>query len=287
MPQFKRTSIAVLTGVAFVTLAATGCATKKYVRQQVDPVTGRVTTVEKSTAKNTGSIGELENNVSQVNEKALGADKKAEQAGQSAQQANQAAQEANQLAMNAKSRADEVGANADRRFSDVDKSLQNIDNFQQLSTESILFGFNKSVLTPDAKSKLDQMVTTLQSQGRYVVEIEGFADRSGSANYNLGLSAKRADAVVRYLTLQHNIPLRRIHVLGAGEVERDQQKGGREARKMARRVDVKVFGPSMSAVNGSTRTDNTADRSMPASTQTRTPQSSQDLSNGTNQVPRQ
>src|ERR1700693_3755428 len=113
MPQFNRKNIAVVMGFALLTLAGTGCATKKYVRQQVDPVTGRVTTVETATTKNTSSIGEIENNVSQVNEKAMGADKKAEQAGQNADKANQAAQEANKLAVNAKSRADEVGTNAD------------------------------------------------------------------------------------------------------------------------------------------------------------------------------
>ena len=284
MPQLNRKTAAALAGVAFFALAGMGCATKKYVRQQVDPVTGRVTTVEQTTAKNSSSINELENNVSQVNEKAMSAGKKAEEAWQNAQTAQQSAQEANQLAITAKSRADEVGTNADRRFSDVDRSIQNIDNFQQITGETILFGFDRSTLTRGAKSKLDQIVNNLQNQNRYVIEIEGFTDRTGTSNYNLGLSEKRADAVVRYLTLEHNVPLRRIHVLGAGEVEHNGNARGREARKMARRVDVKVYGPSMSASNGGMATDNSADRSMPAGTQTSTPQG---LTNGTSQIPRQ
>jgi len=142
-----------------------------------------------------------------------------------------------------------VGATADRRFADVDHSLQNIDNFQQVSAETILFGFNKSTLSPDAMAKLDQMVGSLNNQNRYVIEIEGFTDRTGDAAYNLGLSGKRAEAVVRYLTLKHNVPLRRIHLLGAGEVERSQQAHGRDGRKQARRVDVKVYGPSVTAAS--------------------------------------
>lgn len=270
MPHRNRKKIVVLAGAAIIVLGATGCATKKYVRQQIDPVTGRIATVEKTTAKNSSSINELENNVSQANEKAMGADRKAEQAGQSAQQANQ-------LATAARSRADEVGANADRRFSDVDHSIQNIDNFQQISAATVLFGFDKSTLTSDAKAKLDQLAGSLQNQNRYAVEVEGFTDHAGSPAYNLRLSGKRADAVVRYLTLEHNVPLRRIHVLGAGEVDSNANGGGREARKLARHVEVKVYGPVAAAAANGTPNDNSADRSM-----TRPPASS----NGASEISR-
>lgn len=261
MPQLIRNRVVVLAGVALFVLGASGCATKKYVRQQIDPVTGRVSTVERTTAKNSSAINELENNVSQANEKAMGADRKAEQAGQSAQQANQ-------LAAAARNRADEVGANADRRFADVDHSIQNIDNFQQISAATVLFGFDKSTLTSDAKAKLDQLVDSLQNQNRYAVEVEGYTDHVGSPTYNLRLSEKRADAVVRYLTLEHNIPLRRIHVLGAGAVEPSARGGSRDARKLARHVAVKVYGPVEAAAAGALP-DNSADRSM-----TRSPASS-------------
>ncbi|MCC7499118.1 MAG: OmpA family protein [Bryobacterales bacterium] len=271
MLEINRNQTVLLAGLVLLALSGLGCATKKYVRQQIDPVTGRVTSVEQATAKNASSINELENNVSQATEKAMGADRKAEQAAQSAQ-------EANQLAMNAKNRADEVGANADRRFSDVDRSIQNIDNYQQISAETILFGFDKSTLTTDSKAKLDQLIHNLQNQNRYVIEVEGFTDRTGSPAYNLTLSAKRADAVVRYLTLEHSVPLRRIHVLGAGEAEHNPHMRAAEARKMARHVAVKVYGPVVAPASGEAVSSGSADRSMPRS---------QASSSGAGQIPRQ
>jgi hypothetical protein len=77
--------------------------------------------------------------------------------------------------------------------------------------------------------------------GRYVLEIVGFTDKSGQQDYNLALSQRRADAVLRYL-VDHNVPLRRIHMIGLGA---DQAAVEGEAapasRKAQRRVAVKIW----------------------------------------------
>ena len=67
------------------------------------------------------------------------------------------------------------------------------------STE--LFEFNKAVLTPEARTRLDsEVITKLKDVGelRYL-NVNGHADRLGSAQYNQQLSEKRADAVRAYL----------------------------------------------------------------------------------------
>jgi hypothetical protein len=81
---------------------------------------------------------------------------------------------------------------------------------------------------------------------RYVLEIEGFTDKSDPSDYNLALSRRRADAVVRYL-VDHNVPLRRIHMIGLGEQQMTEGQSTAQpaamTRKEQRRVVVKVWVP--------------------------------------------
>lgn len=229
--------------IALMGLVGTGCATKKYVRQQVDPVTGRVVDVEKKNADQQTQIGQLETGVSQADERAQDADKKATAAGQEAAKAQQ------QVA-SARTELGQQITETQRGVSDVQKTQREMDpaNYKQVLQESVLFGFGKSTLTPDAKKKLDEVAGNLTKMPNYSVEIEGFTDRTGDLNYNLKLSQERAQAVVRYLTLQHQIPLRRIHVLGVGELESEER--GREARKQARKVEMRVFAPQSAMAQG-------------------------------------
>lgn len=230
---------AILLGTAALLFVGTGCATKKHVRGVVAPVENRVGSVEKRTAEQAAALGEVENNVSRVDERAMEADRKAVQAGQAAQQANQAAQQADQRAQTAQTRADSAQQMADQTRGRLADVVGNLDNFQHVTTESVFFAINRWRLTDEAMQSLDEAVAKLQGNNNFVLEIQGFTDRTGNAQSNLELSRKRADSVVRYLTTKHNMPLRRIHVLGLGVDEGDNST--REARQQNRRVDINVF----------------------------------------------
>ena len=225
---------AVILGAAAFMLVGTGCATKKHVRQVVAPVEARVGATEQKTADHASAIGELENNVSRVDERAMDADRKALAAGQAAQQAHLRADAAH-------GRADQAAQLAESTRSRLGEVVENIDNYKMVSTDAILFGLNKHTLTKEAKSQLDAAVEKIKGSKNYVLEIQGFTDKTGSINTNLALSQRRADAVVRYLTVQHNIPLRKINVLGVGEEDPNADNTTREGRKQARRVEIKVF----------------------------------------------
>ena len=103
------------------------------------------------------------------------------------------------------------------------------------------FGLNRSTLTKDEQAKLDEAVQKIAGMKSYIVEIEGFADRTGDKTYNRELSRKRADAVVHYLAVEHSIPLRSIRTLGVGADFPDADNKTRAARKENRRVDVKIY----------------------------------------------
>lgn len=245
--------------LAAVALIGSSCATKKYVREQVTPVEQRASELAK---KNADAISQLEEKtskeVSRVEERAMTAENKATAAGRAAEQAQQSANQANQQAQNARQMAEQNQS----RLSEVANFLQNADKYKLVSSEAILFGFDRSNLTPEATQKLDEIAQNVTNMDRYVVEIEGFTDRTGPRDYNLALSRRRADAVVRYL-VSKNIPLRRIHMLGLGEQvanggttttqagmetqqPRQPERETRETRKQARRVEVKIYAPEVS-----------------------------------------
>ncbi|AJP73124.1 OmpA family protein [Sphingomonas hengshuiensis] len=64
----------------------------------------------------------------------------------------------------------------------------------------VFFDWDKSDITPEAASILDNAISNYQNCGNSKVMLAGHADRSGSASYNVGLSQRRADAAKAYLT---------------------------------------------------------------------------------------
>ena len=105
----------------------------------------------------------------------------------------------------------------------------------------VFFEWDKSDITPEAGSILDNAVTQYQSCGNAQVMLAGHADRSGSASYNVGLSQRRADATRAYLS-SRGIPDGVISTQAFGESRPrvDTADGVREVQN--RRVEV-TYGP--------------------------------------------
>lgn len=232
---------AVLGALAILSMASVGCATKKHVREAIAPVQNQVNqtqaqvgSLQKQTDDQKQAIGDLDRQVATADEKATDAGKKAAEAAAAAAQANTAAAAASQQAQAANTLAQQTGVK-------LDNTINNLDNYKLISTAPIYFKFGKSSLTKDEAAKLDDAIQKLNSLKAYVVEVEGFADRSGNVAYNRELSRKRADAVVHYLAVEHNIPLRSIRELGVGSDFPDAANKTREERKENRRVDVKIY----------------------------------------------
>jgi len=252
-------------GAAVLIFLGTGCATKKHVRQVVGPVEARVSQTEKRNTEQQAAIGELGNSVARADERAMDADKKAQAAGESAQRANDSAQHAGEAAQTARARADEGYTLAESTRARLGQLSENLDNYKLVSNESVLFAVNKYNLTNEAKQTLDNAVAQIQNAKNYVLEIEGFTDSTGSAASNLELSRKRADSVVRYLTTQHNIPLRKINVLGLGEDNPTADNKTRDGRKQARKVEMRVFALDLNN-QGSGATSTGANMNVPRTT---------------------
>ena len=80
----------------------------------------------------------------------------------------------------------------------------------------ILFGFDESNLTSNAKQNLNQLVTILQKYPDTDVEIQGHTDDKGTNAYNNKLSERRAAAVKSYL-VQNNVSSSRLAAIGFGK----------------------------------------------------------------------
>jgi outer membrane protein OmpA-like peptidoglycan-associated protein len=232
---------ALLGAVIALSFTVVGCATKKNVREAIAPVQDQanktdthVGTLQKQTDENKQSIGDLDRQVATADEKATDAGKKAAEAADAAAKANAAAADAAAQAAAANTAAQQTQ-------SKLDTSLQNLDNYKLVTTQPVYFGLNRTTLTKDEQQKLDEAVQKMASMKMYIVEVEGFADHTGPNAYNRELSRKRADAVVHYLAVEKNIPLRSIRELGAGSDFPNADNKTRAARKENRRVDVKIY----------------------------------------------
>jgi outer membrane protein OmpA-like peptidoglycan-associated protein len=117
-----------------------------------------------------------------------------------------------------------------------------LDDYTPQESMSVNFRTGSSVLNAESKTKLDDIAKKAQAAKGYVIEVTGFADATGGTNYNRALSQRRADAVIRYLVENNQIPLRRIITpYGFGEAMPIADNTTRSGRAENRRVEVKIL----------------------------------------------
>jgi len=233
----KERSSVVLTAIVLLVFGTTGClATRKYVQSQaIQPLGVKIQDEDKKVDAKTGELDTRITDLDRETERGISnAQRQAETAEKEAQGANQAATGAQQT-------ADKGVTLANTAQTQID----NIDNYQQVKTETVLFGFNRSELTDDDKQQLDSLAQALASLKHYAIEVEGFTDQTGPKQYNLELSRRRADAVVRYLTENAQVPLVKIHTLGLGEDQPASDNKTTDGRKQNRRVEVRIMAPQL------------------------------------------
>ncbi|MBP7957872.1 MAG: OmpA family protein [Ottowia sp.] len=103
------------------------------------------------------------------------------------------------------------------------------------------FDFDKSVLKPEGRAKLDDLVSKIQGINLEVIIAVGHTDSVGSDAYNQKLSVRRAEAVKAYL-ISKGIERNRIYTEGKGEKQPVADNRTAEGRAKNRRVEVEVVG---------------------------------------------
>jgi outer membrane protein OmpA-like peptidoglycan-associated protein len=103
-------------------------------------------------------------------------------------------------------------------------------------SSAVLFAFDKSNLSNDAKANLDKLVIVLNNYPDTDIEVQGHTDSKGSEAYNQNLSVQRATSVSSYL-IDKGIPRNRLTIKGFGELLPKYVNDTVEGRDKNRRVE--------------------------------------------------
>ncbi len=205
----KRVNLAV-TAVMLVAVAGWGCASKNYVGTEVGKVGARVDGVQTQVEDAQTKIKQHEGRISKNEADVATASKTAQQA---------------------LDRAVAAGRLAEGKL-----LYETV-----LSDDKVKFGFDKAVLSDEAKAALDAFATQLKTENKNVyVEIQGHTDNIGGELYNEKLGKQRADITKEYLAKQ-GIPLFRMETISYGESEPVADNKTREGRGQNRRVVLVVL----------------------------------------------
>lgn len=164
---------------------------------------------------------------------------------QNAQRLSGQIEELNTIANAAKGGARVAQQTADSAVAGVNAANERItalDDYDPVKSATVSFKVGSSVLSPEAKGVLDELANQAKSQKAFVIEVTGFASSEGGAELNRRLSDRRAQAVLRYLAENHDIPLRRIVTpFGYGDLHPVGDNHTRAGRQENRRVEIKIL----------------------------------------------
>ena len=224
-------TILVATLSAASLLTNIGCATKKYVRQQLTPINNKIGELDEISSKNSKDILDVNGKAEQGITAANAADQKAAAAGDSAQQANQGV------------------AGVKTGLNGLQGTVENLDNYKPVANTTVLFGVDKASLSKSDQQALDEFAQQIGQQKHFIVQVQGYTDATGSAEYNNQLSRRRADAVIQYLAAKHNVPPYRVYIIGLGEDNPVADNKNSAGRKKNRRVDVQLLTNSLESAS--------------------------------------
>jgi outer membrane protein OmpA-like peptidoglycan-associated protein len=200
-------------------------ARKNYVKRQTDPIRDRVNELDDLTAANGKAIKDTDSRA---------------QAG--IKLASDKANEADQHAIDAGNKATVAQASAQQattRIQTVETVVSNIDQYKASNQTEILFKPGQTVLSKNAKDALDEMANTVKGQRGYIIEVQGFS--SGKAQMAISSSQKMAESVVRYMVLNHEIPVYRIYLVGMGNAPVATDETAKTKRISGGRVEISLL----------------------------------------------
>jgi OmpA-OmpF porin, OOP family len=187
----------------------------------------------------------VESRAAPLEERASTTETKLTQVEENAQRLSGQLDELAAVANTAKGGAKAAQDTADAAVAGVNETNERIsalDDYVPQTTTAVNFKVNSAVLSPDAKTKLDELATRALNTKGYVIEVSGYTDSTGSLQKNRVLSQNRADAVIRYLVENHQIPLRRVVTpYGYGKTNPVADNTTREGREQNRRVEIKLL----------------------------------------------
>lgn len=233
-------------------------ARKKYVQRQMEPVRSRIGELDQLTAENARMIKDVDSR----------AQEGIRLAAAKANEADTRATEANTRAV----QAHETANLASTRIVSVEQAVNSLDKYESEVEAEIRFRPGQRALSQKAKGAIDEIATSATGKNGYIIQVQAFSSGSGAAA--LENSQAMADAVVRYLVLEHEIPVYKIHTLGLGNA-RIRTADGEQQRVRGGRVQVTLLKNSIAALHQEAASTPGQSQDMPQSDEGSQPEAQQ------------
>ena len=199
-------------------------ASKKYVQRMTRPIQDRLNELDEITATNHKTIQDI--------------DARSQQGIQMASEKSSLADQHATDAVNKAQMAQTTATQASTHVANAEQMVGNLDQYKGSAQTEIRFRPGQTVLSKQAKDALDEMAVPLKDQRSYIIEVRGFSPGHGQAA--IASSQKMADSVVRYLVLNHQIPVYRIYTVGMGNTPAATE-GAMAKRTAGARVEVNLL----------------------------------------------
>ena len=134
----------------------------------------------------------------------------------------------------------------DRQAEEMQRDLENAkvervgEGIKITFDSGILFDVDSSVLQPESRSNIESLANILNRYPDTEIVVEGDTDSTGSEDYNLALSERRAQAVANY-QISLGVDSERISIIGLGETNPVATNETVEGRQQNRRVEIAIF----------------------------------------------
>jgi outer membrane protein OmpA-like peptidoglycan-associated protein len=205
-------------------LLSQGClATRDWVREHVEPISGRVTQGENRMTQAETKIGQAETQIGSLGGRLNGVEGKLGQVD---------------------GRLGEVDAKTEKALNGL-ANLKLERRFVIDMKEGANFAFNSANLPAQVRKEIDGFLSDLKGDpagmDSAVFLVTGHTDSAGSEDYNYELGKRRADAVSRYLITQKKLDPLRVHSVSYGETAPVAENKTSQARAKNRRVEILVY----------------------------------------------
>jgi outer membrane protein OmpA-like peptidoglycan-associated protein len=231
--------------VLLVAGVAAGCATKTYVRQEMQTTAGKLSARrdehDSKIQANTNQIAELTTVNKQANLRIDSVQAEVQQVDGKAVTAQRAAGQAQQT-------ADQAQVNADKANSQVvglGEQFMNRNQYNQINEKAVQFKLDDWKLDQTDRAELDDIAKSLKENPDAVAVLEGRTDATGDKDQNIQLGQRRIESVARYLVVEKEVPPYKIFKMSFGEDRPIADNGSRDGRSKNRCTIVRILAPKV------------------------------------------
>jgi outer membrane protein OmpA-like peptidoglycan-associated protein len=243
--EFMSRQMFAMTGLVALMLASGCVATRKFTRNEVktsaDQLNARIDTTDSNARElkdhldrvatqsdqNTKNIATVKDDVSKVDSKA--------------DQIRNETQRAQSTADKAVTDTASVSSNLDKNVTIINRKIDNLNNYTVVSEKTVYFPFNSAAPSGGYDEALTEIANLMNQNKGAIIVLEGHTDSTGADTYNVNLADRRADAVLRHLVVDMNLPMYRIYKMGYGEAHPVAPNDNKSDREKNRCVVIRVL----------------------------------------------